>query len=160
MVITFVCLVSVLLLLSSMAVFYHVNYSLQRAYCKLCMGFTRTCCCRILSWAEIFHSSYYYSLSGSFVTFFIVVRKVIKSLNNSFCSSWNAMLWACLLVIPNGIIFYRQYCIERLMFVLSSKHFSEGCFSVECLTLERKAPKVLACEACGNERERQTGKQV
>ena len=46
----------------------------------------------ILSWAEIFHSSYYYSLSGSFVTFFIVVRKVIKSLNNSFCSNWNAML--------------------------------------------------------------------
>ena len=92
MVITFVCLVSVLLLLSSMAVFYHVNYSLQRAYCRLCMGFTRTCCSRILSWAEIFHSSYYYSLSGSFLTFFIVVRKVIKSLNNSFCSSWNAML--------------------------------------------------------------------
>ena len=93
MVITFVWLVSVLLLLSSMAILYHVNYSLQRAYCKLCMGFTCTCCSRILSWAEIFHSSsYYYSLSGSFVTFFIVVRKVIKSLNNSFCSNWNAKL--------------------------------------------------------------------
>ena len=62
MVITCVCLVSVLLLLSSMAVIYYVNYSLQRAYCKLCMGFTCTCCSRILSWAEIFHSSsYYYS---------------------------------------------------------------------------------------------------
>ena len=73
------------------------------------------------------------------------------------------MLLACLLVIPNRIIFYRQYCIERMMFVLSPKHFSEGCFSVECSTLERKVPKVLACEAseaCGNERERQTGKQV
>ena len=56
MVITFVCLVSVLLLLSSMAVFYHVNYSLQRAYCKLCMGFTCKWCGRILSRAKVFNS--------------------------------------------------------------------------------------------------------
>lgn len=101
----------------------------------------------------LFHSYsyYYYSLSGPFLTFFIVVRKVIKSLNNSFCSNWNAMLKACLSVIPNRISFYRQYCIERLMFVLSPKHFIEGCFSVECSALERKGPIVsLACEACGN----------
>ena len=35
------------------------------------------------------------------------------------------------------------------MFVLSPKHFIEGCFSVESSTLERKGPKVLACEARG-----------
>ena len=38
----------------------------------------------------LFHSSYY-SLSGSFLMFFIVVQKVIKSLNNRYCLNWNAM---------------------------------------------------------------------
>ena len=75
MVITFVCLVSVFLLLSSMAVFYHVNYSLQRACCKLCMGFTCTCCGRILSWAKVFNS---------IVSFFLLLLFIVRTLSHVF----------------------------------------------------------------------------
>ena len=68
----------------------------------------------------------FFFLSAPFLMLFIVVRKVIECLSNRFCSNLNVMLQACLLVIPNRIIFHRQYCIERLMFVLSPKHFIEG----------------------------------